>query len=105
MFCPCTHPETILCVRCIEKHKEKNRRLTHQALSIQQLPHYKVPGYFDRLHIRMVSIAKVREQALDNINDVDRAIADYSLRVETTICEAMANARMVVAELNQVRRK
>lgn len=103
MFCPCTNPETVMCTRCIEEHSKKNSRTTHQALPIKQLRHYKVPGYFDRLQIRMVSIAKVREQALDNIREVDRAIDDYNLRVETAIWEVMANARMVVAELNQVK--
>lgn len=103
MFCPCTTPETVMCTRCIDEHNMKNCRTVHQALPIEQLPHYKAPGYFDRLKIRMDSIAQVREQALDNISEVDRAIDEYNLRVEAAIWEVMTNARKVVAELSEMK--
>lgn len=103
MCCLCTDPETILCSRCIYNHNEKSPGTVHQPLRLQQLPYRGIPGYFERLHTRMGNIAKIREQAVDNIRDVDRAIENYSSHIEATIWELMTKARRVIGELNDVK--
>ena len=105
VFCICSSPETILCTDCVNKHNLSNLNAEHAARPLEQLPYYKIPGYFERLAARQKGFPQVQQQALDSLGDVDRAIGEYSAAVEKIVWNFVVESKRVLAELKQQKEK
>jgi len=101
VFCACTTPETVLCDSCMSKHVRNNPRVPHSTQPLDQLPYYKISGYYDRLQVREEAFPKVKVQALKSVEDIDRAVKDYTAQVEKFIWELIAHSQKVITELKE----
>ena len=101
MFCQCSTPEITLCTGCIARHIVKTSQKSHETRLIGELPYYKIPGYFKRLDTRKEVFTRVKEQALNSIGEVDKALGEYYSEVERVGAEYTAQVNNEVQELQQ----
>lgn len=96
VFCQCTTPETQLCQVCIGSHIVSNYRKEHTSSPISKLAHYK-------LKVRSETFTKVKDQALNSVAEVDRAIQRYTEEMKSMYEEMMREYEAVIRELNEVK--
>lgn len=101
VFCQCTTPEVFLCMGCLGKHVINNTRKEHATRPIEELPYYKIPGYFTRLDTRKATFPRVKEQAWKTVGEVDRALEEYNRAVEWVIADYSARVEDEVRDLQQ----
>jgi len=77
VFCQCSAPETLLCLTCLGKHVVQNPRKAHISRPFPELQYYKIPGYFERLDIRIETFSGVYEEVWGEIGDMDEVISIY----------------------------
>ena len=102
-FCPCTSPETLLCVNCVGLHSVKAGGKTHPIGQIAQLPYYKVPGYAERFQTRFEQFPQVRMQTLQQVALVDNAIGEFTKAIEKAIEELEQYRNKTLEELHALR--
>ena len=98
-FCACTAPETLLCENCLGKHMSQDLMLVHQTRQIELLRIYKNPQGMER----MAALRKVREEAMQSIQEVDRAITEFSTKVQELIVALTVLRATKVEELQGVK--
>ena len=103
VFCPCTRPETFLCMTCVIKHMMQNQTKAHSTMTLEKLALYTIPGLLDRLQRRTEALAQVREQALRSVRLVDQAIEEYATMVEKAICELREIMHRKIEEVNKMK--
>jgi len=103
VFCPCTTPESFLCVGCIGLHYVKRTERAHTTWPITQLPYYKIPGYPERLQTRLELFQQVRTQALQSLEIVDKAIQEFSNEMERTSWQLIQLSLRTLEELNRTK--
>lgn len=81
-FCMCTGAELLLCDSCFFHHFQKNITGQHPTFPVAILPQIKQPGFMDRLQIRTASLHQVRECALMNIGEVEKCMAELTVKIE-----------------------
>jgi len=101
-FCSCTEPEATLCASCLPSHTRKLSRKGHQSWSLCFLHLYKNPHYVERAN----AFTSVHAAVLSSLEEVDRAIAEFSAKVRevqaqlTTLCtEKVRQLQKLRAEL------
>ena len=103
VFCTCTDPITYLCNLCMTKHVVNNPHALHSTKAMDQLPHYNIPGYYERMQVRDATLPQVKEHVQQSVQEVDKAIDDYSSEVEKLICELVRDSKKVIKSLKEVR--
>jgi len=103
MFCPCTSPETLLCVHCVGLHFVKRGNKAHAVWLIAQLPYYKIPGYAERNEARIEQFPQVRTQAVQQVALIDKAIEEFTEEIEMAIGELAQYRDNKVGELREMR--
>ena len=98
-FCSCTEPETFLCEEHLSKHTRKMSRKGHQSWPISALRNYKNPRFLDRLE----AFPRVRDEAMEAIREVDRAIAELSATVEELKSTLLALFTEKMNELQEIK--
>jgi len=91
-FCPCSHPEVLLCGTCFLNHGQKCLESEHILRPLNQLPYYKRPGFFSDLKKRKESLQRIRDQLQSEVNTVDQAIAEAEQTAQSIA--ALFNAKV-----------
>lgn len=103
VFCPCTRPETFLCLNCVSPHMVKNKGKLHTTWTLDQLPYYNIPGHFERTQHRIEALAQVRELAWSSVGQVDWLIEQYTTETEQAIQTLQTQLYRTVADLNELK--
>ena len=104
-FCTCSGGEALLCSSCFLKHAARAPRKEHPMRLIETLPFFKIPGYYERLEARTTAWPLVHEQALRNLQEVDRAIEEITVTTETAIATLRRRCADSVEQLRQTKGK
>lgn len=78
-FCSCQDPEPLFCSPCFLAHTSLAPTLRHH---MQPIAAYRSPGYYDRLQVRSLAITQVKDQALASVDQVDKAIEEFTDQTE-----------------------
>lgn len=103
MFCPCTAPETFLCVDCSGGHTVF--RGVHPVQPISQLSDYKITGYSERLRTRLDLFPQVRDKVRDKVKSVDLAIQELTDEVDRVVRELVQYCNETVRKLKDTKVK
>ena len=103
MFCACTSPETLLCKGCWDEHSAKNPYSEHPMHPKEQLPYYRIPGYYDRLKVRRTNFPKIQSQLQTNIDEIDAAIQQFDQEICRLICAITSYAETVVRQMKETK--
>ena len=104
LFCACTMPETLLCRHCQVYHGQDNPGIVHAFQNISMLQYYKIPGYFQRARCRYDTWGKVKELALQSVEEVDEAIGEYKQSIELLMMRISRHSQQVLSTLENMKR-
>lgn len=101
VFCACISPEALLCGDCIRKHIINNPWKEHTTRPLSLLRSYKIPGFFPRLEARREAFPKVREEALNSLQSIDKAILEFTALVEQTLKDLLTHKEATTTKLRE----
>lgn len=99
LFCTCNDMETFLCPECFQKHSKLRSPKGHHTWPVSDLSTYKDSGCFDRQE----AFPKVRKLAMKAVEEVDRAITEYSRMMEKVIWEITLHVKATNRQLKDLK--
>jgi len=99
VFCTCTRTEALLCKECVIPHSAKEPGKKHATYPMPQLCSHMIPGYFERLRVRIDSFPLLKQQALQGSLEINRAIDEYKLGVEKAIFDLTVASKASIDQL------
>lgn len=102
-FCACASPGTFLCERCVSEHIVNNPALRHAPMHLNQLPDYKIPGFFVRLKARQEAFPRVQAQVWENVTAVEKLAAELIALEKRVISEIQTSFAQKRQTLNEAR--